>query len=64
MSLRANRITPEVLGTSAERRVRRVLRAARDTSEDALFREEIDEVLRGLLTLESLAGRQPRRAAV
>ncbi len=64
MSVRENRITPEVLGTSAERRVRRVLRAARDTSEDALFREEIDEVLRGILTLESLAGRQPRRVAV
>ena len=64
MSVREYGITPEVLGTSAERLVRRVLRAARDTSEDALFREEIDEVLRGILTLESLAGRQPRRVAV
>ena len=59
-----NRVTPDVLGASAERRVRQVLRAARDTSEDALFRQEIDEVLRGMLTLETLAGRQPRRIPV
>ncbi len=60
----SNRVTPEVLGTSAEKRVRAVLRAARDASEDEMFREEVDEVLRGMLTLEAFAMRQPKRMAV
>ncbi|MHB1008929.1 MAG: hypothetical protein ACYC1E_06800 [Propionibacteriaceae bacterium] len=64
MSARASktvRVTPEVLGTSAERRVRAVLRAARAAAEDDLLRQDLDDVLSGELRLAELA--TPRRAA-
>lgn len=58
---KAARVTPEVLGSSAERRVRAVLKAARAAAEDELFREELDDVLAGELKLQELCA--PRRAA-
>jgi hypothetical protein len=54
------RVTPEVLGSSAERRVRAVLKAARAAAEDELLRQDLDDVLAGELTLAELA--VPRRA--
>lgn len=54
------RVTPEVLGSSAERRVRAVLKAARAAAEDELFREDLDDVLAGELKLQELCA--PRRA--
>ena len=54
------RVTPEVLGTSAERRVRAVLKAARAAAEDDLLRQDLDDVLAGELRLQELA--VPRRA--
>jgi hypothetical protein len=58
MSARASktvRVTPEVLGTSAERRVRAVLKAARAASEDELLRQDLDDVLSGELRLQELS---------
>ncbi len=52
------RIAPEVLGAGADRRVRKVLKAARDLSEDDLFREDIDQVMAGMLALEAVARRR------
>lgn len=63
MSAKANktvRVTPDVLGSSAERRVRAVLKAARAAAENELFREDLDDVLAGELRLAELA--VPRRA--
>ena len=63
MSARASktvRVTPEVLGTSAERRVRAVLKAARAAAEDDLLRQDLDDVLSGELRLQELIA--PRRA--
>jgi hypothetical protein len=63
MSARASktvRVTPEVLGTSAERRVRAVLKAARAAVEDDLLRQDLDDVLSGELRLQELTA--PRRA--
>ena len=63
MSARASktvRVTPEVLGTSAERRVRAVLKAARAAAEDDLLRQDLDDVLSGELRLQELT--TPRRA--
>lgn len=63
MSARASktvRVTPEVLGTSAERRVRAVLKAARAAAEDEMLRQDLDAVLAGELGLQELA--VPRRA--
>ncbi len=63
MSARASktvRVTPEVLGTSAERRVRAVLKAARAAAEDEMLRQDLDDVLTGELRLQELAA--PRRA--
>jgi hypothetical protein len=63
MSARASktvRVTPEVLGTSAERRVRAVLKAARAAAEDDLLRQDLDDVLSGELRLQELTA--PRRA--
>jgi hypothetical protein len=48
------------LGTSAERRVRAVLKAARAAAEDDLLRQDLDDVLSGELRLQELAA--PRRA--
>jgi hypothetical protein len=64
MSARANkavRVTPELLGSSAERRVLAVLRAARAAAEDDLFRQDLDDVLAGELKLQDVSA--PRRAA-
>ena len=58
MSARASktvRVTPDVLGTSAERRVRAVLKAARAASEDELLRQDLDDVLSGELRLQELS---------
>jgi hypothetical protein len=58
MSARASktvRVTPEVLGTSAERRVRAVLKAARAASEDEVLRQDLDDVLSGELRLQELS---------
>jgi len=63
MSARASktvRVTPEVLGTAAERRVRAVLKAARAAAEDEMLRQDLDDVLAGELGLQELA--VPRRA--
>jgi hypothetical protein len=54
------RVTPEVLGTSAERRVRAVLKAARAAAEDELMREDLDDLLAGEIRLQELSA--PRRA--
>ncbi|HSN11392.1 MAG TPA: hypothetical protein VLS51_04720 [Propionibacteriaceae bacterium] len=59
-SPKSARVTPEVLGTSAERRVRAVLRAARAAAEDDLLRQDLDDVLSGELRLAELT--TPRRA--
>jgi hypothetical protein len=48
------RVTPEVLGTSAERRVRAVLKAARAAVEDEMLRQDLDDVLTGELGLQEL----------
>ncbi len=64
MSARANkavRVTPELLGSSAERRVLAVLKAARAAAEDDLFRQDLDDVLAGELKLQDVSA--PRRAA-
>lgn len=64
MSARASkavRVTPELLGSSAERRVVAVLRAARAAAEDELFRQDLDDVLAGELKLQDVSA--PRRAA-
>jgi hypothetical protein len=64
MSARASkavRVTPELLGSSAERRVLAVLRAARAAAEDDLFRQDLDDVLAGELKLQDVSA--PRRAA-
>ena len=64
MSARANkgvRVTPELLGSSAERRVLAVLKAARAAAEDELFRQDLDDVLAGELKLQDVSA--PRRAA-
>ena len=64
MSARASkavRVTPELLGSSAERRVVAVLRAARAAAEDDLFRQDLDDVLAGELKLQDVSA--PRRAA-
>ncbi len=54
------RVTPEVLGSSAEERVRAVLKAARAAAEDELVRQDLDDVLAGELGLAELTA--PRRA--
>lgn len=59
-SAKTARVTPDVLGTSAERRVRAVLRAARAAAEDELLRQDLDDVLSGELRLAEVA--TPRRA--
>ena len=64
MSARASkrvRVTPELLGSSAERRVLAVLKAARAAAEDDLFRQDLDDVLAGELKLQDVSA--PRRAA-
>jgi hypothetical protein len=64
MSARASkavRVTPELLGSSAERRVLAVLKAARAAAEDELFRQDLDDVLAGELKLQDVSA--PRRAA-
>lgn len=64
MSARASkavRVTPELLGSSAERRVVAVLKAARAAAEDDLFRQDLDDVLAGELKLQDVCA--PRRAA-
>jgi hypothetical protein len=64
MSARASkavRVTPELLGSSAERRVIAVLKAARAAAEDDLFRQDLDDVLAGELKLQDVSA--PRRAA-
>jgi hypothetical protein len=43
------------LGTSAERRVRAVLKAARAAAEDELLRQDLDDVLSGELRLQELS---------
>ncbi len=58
---KAVRVTPELLGSSAERRVVAVLRAARAAAEDDLFRQDLDDVLAGELRLQDVSA--PRRAA-
>ncbi len=64
MSARASkavRVTPELLGSSAERRVLAVLKAARAAAEDDLFRQDLDDVMAGELRLQDVSA--PRRAA-
>ena len=58
---KAVRVTPELLGSSAERRVLAVLKAARAAAEDELFRQDLDDVLAGELKLQDVSA--PRRAA-
>jgi hypothetical protein len=59
-SSKAVRVTPELLGSSAERRVLKVLRAARAAAEDDLFRQDLDDVLAGELRLQDVSA--PLRA--
>jgi len=54
-------VTPELLGSSAERRVLAVLKAARAAAEDDLFRQDLDDVMAGELRLQDVSA--PRRAA-